>query len=457
MAGNYVCAGFETIAAILEKFVNGDRYDNHFKLTDIADFFDHTCNKYLHSFGQNFKGKKRYDKYVANEIRMFKICNELQIFNKSEYILDSGGFQISIGFLDERQTQDLYDLYYNFLVENKDLYHRAFVLDIPPGPGCQIFRNFEEVYNLNEKSYLHAASMPQEILDKLIYIHHFRTPKLWEIYTKIMDDNELFDKFNYHGTGGIVANMSSDMIIPCIIYILPLIPLINRAKRAGRSRLDFHILGGATYRDVLFYQLFTRHIKHVHDIDVNITYDSSTIFKGLMVGRYIHIVDEDVIRKVDIRQHNLPMRFKDDIKVIDAYRNALRAMSDMFGWKPIPLDEVYCKDSGTFHYENRTYTVLYMLYMSWMVEASLAEKADRIYPLYRDGHLEEFNKEISEITRRINSGKITKKQKSKSRSVIKSLDMLTSLDENFCEYIVKKFLAKDEFVDLMGGRKSLRF
>ena len=110
---------------------------------------------------------------------------------------------------------------------------------------------------------------------------------------KILDENNLFDKFKHFSTGGIVANMSTDLIIPCIIYILPLIPLLNRAKKFGRKYLNFHILGGAGFRDVLFYELFKIHVMEKHGIELNITYDSSGIFKALMIGRFIHIVKNE--------------------------------------------------------------------------------------------------------------------------------------------------------------------
>ena len=451
MASSYVCAGFETIAAITKKFMSGDRFDDHFKVEDIENMFGQSCNKYLHSFGQNFRERKNYKKYVANEVRMFNICHDLGIFKQSEFFVDSGGFQISVGLLGKDQMQSLYDLYHQFLIDHVNLYDRAFVLDIPPGPGCKIYDNFQQVYDINKMSYLHANNLPDEVKKKMVYIHHFRTPQLWDIYTRIMDESDLFNEFTYHATGGIVANMSSDMMIPCIIYILPLIPLLARAKKYGRSRLDFHILGGATYRDILFYEFFKVHVMKKHNIDLHITYDSSTIFKGLMVGRHLYVLEDGVIRKLDVREWKLDLRYGSDKKIIESYRNAVRRMSDRFGIKPVPMDEVYAEDSGTFHYENRMYSVLYMLDFYTRIEEFLREYVHMIYPLYESGEWEEFGMQLTEITKNINGGRITKKQTSKCQSIRKSLDMLTDLDEDHCHYIVNKFLAKDEFTDLMNG------
>jgi len=68
-----------------------------------------------------------------------------------------------------------------------------------------------------------------------------------------------------------------------------------------------------------------------------------------------------------------------------------------------------------------------------------------------------LNEKISEVTRNMNEGKKTKKQISKSNSVITSLDMLTKLDEEYCKYIVTKFLEKDEFTSLSSNNKNILF
>ena len=90
-----------------------------------------------------------------------------------------------------------------------------------------------------------------------------------------------------------------------------------------------------------------------------------------------------------------------------------------------------------------------MLFMYSEVQEAMRLRAAELYEQYEAGDLEGFAIGCEQTTRNINSGKITKKQKAKSQSIIRSLDMLTDLDETYCEYIINKFLAKDEFVDLI--------
>ena len=54
------------------------------------------------------------------------------------------------------------------------------------------------------------------------------------------------------------------------------------------------------------------------------------------------------------------------------------------------------------------------------VELLMREKSEKIYPVYESGDRESFIFEAETITRNLNSGKISRKQISKSNSIIKS-------------------------------------
>ncbi len=409
---------------------------------------------------------------------MFTKCRDMRIFDDCNFIVDSGGFQISVGKLTRRESDLLYKMYYEFLEEHHQVYDKAFILDIPPGPGCEIFHNFEDVYKQNLDSYEQARNLPDHVRKKVIYVHHFRTPKLWEIYTKILKDTEMFPDFEYHGTGGIVANMSSDMSIPCIIYVLPLIPLINQAIKYGRNYLNFHVLGGANFRDVLFYELFKITMKKKHNFDLNMTYDSSGPYKQVMHARFLHAKDNaGYIRKMSIKPKDMHQRFyhgerldtgefengdgSDGITTETHYQYLMDQLADKWGFKRINIDSgygMYKNKSGiyteTFHADVKAYSTLYALNIYSEIHNEMRAFAERVYPMYASGALEEFYEECFDITRVINQGKLTKKQKIKSFSIPVSLDMLTNLDEDGCEYLVKKYLAKDEFIELFDDPRT---
>ena len=136
MRSDYICAGVQTLNNILENFYRDPErgFDNHFTRIDLSRFFDKTCNAFLHSFGQNLRKRKNMEGYAENEAKMLRGMKEGTIFSQSEIVVDSGGFQVSMGDLDLEQTKSLLDIYHGFLEEHKDVYDRAFVLDLPP---CQ--------------------------------------------------------------------------------------------------------------------------------------------------------------------------------------------------------------------------------------------------------------------------------------------------------------------------------
>lgn len=453
----YVLAGFETLAGIVNNFINNTkgRYNNNFSRKDVSNFLSKTCSGFLHSYGQNFPNRRNYSKYNKVEASLFQRSRDYGLFDDSEFFVDSGGFQISIGRLNREESKLLLKMYYDFLREYHHVLDRAFVLDTPPGPGCTAFDNFEDVWKWNLDSYMEASNLPQEIRDKIIYIHHFRTPKLWEIFSDILRDHNMFSRFKYHGTGGVVANISGDMSIPCVIYVLPLIPLLNECKKVNRDHLDFHILGGSSFRDILFYELFQLHVLKKHGIKLDITFDSSGLFKGLMVGRFIQILDGDIMRKVDIRSLKLDKRIGTETRARVMYKEKMDELASKYSFKPIVMDEVYNSKTGTFFEEVKVYTMFYMLDQFLEVRNMLREIVQKVYLLYEAGNISEFIGSLIDITKNLNNGKITRKQKAKAHSVSKSLDMLTNLDEEYCEYVVKKFLAKDEFVNLDSDRKVI--
>lgn len=448
MTSNYVCAGFETLASILNRFLNSSDWDNHFYREDIDRFFSNTTNKFLHSFGQNFKGAKDFNKFCTKKYDLLNRCRSYGFFQGSEFILDSGGFQASIGVFGADLTNELIELYHKFLNEYSDSIDRAFVLDLVPGPGCKLFEHFSEVYNKNLETYTRASNLPQSVKEKMTYIHHFRTPELWRIFKKLLKDEDLFSQFNYHATGGIVANQASDVQVPYIIYILPLIPLINEALKHNRSTLYFHILGGAGYRDVLFYEFFRKLVYEEHGLDLQISYDSSGIFKGLMIGRNVYVFDNGVVRKINLRERFLETRHKNAETINGLMERTLNDMANRHGFKELKFNSIYSEDSGTFHREVQVYLMLHMLDMYSNITNYAKSKVDELYPLYKSRELDDFALSVRDLVANFNGEKRTKKQMVKANSLINSLDLLKELDEDKCERLVTKFLAKDEFSEL---------
>jgi len=453
----FVCAGFETLSSTLFRFMKGDstgkfsRFDDHFTVESIRKMIPQIISGILHSFGQDFADKKKLGKYVAKEAKVFTLAKKEGFLADVDFYMDSGGYQAASGRVSKEKTFDLINLYHEFLVEHHDVYDKAFILDIPPGPDCVVYDNWKEVYEMNSKTYNMAAELPKHVRDKMIYVQHFRTPRQWEIFNRIRKEGDLFDKFQYHSTGGVVANLQSDMIIPCISYVLPLVPMLNDCIKAKRKVLNFHILGGSNFRDMMFYEMFRKHVDETFKIELNITFDSSGLFKSLMMGRQLYILDENSnsVKKTDIRSHRSNRRFYHTEFTTDQFLiNKLNMMANKFHLKQLNINNIYSPETGTLYDEIRAYGMLYMLDFYSEMQTVIRKYVEETYHLYKDGEIAEFNHRNINFTKYLNSGKMTKKQTVKTSSLAKSLDILTSLDEEYCEYIVNTFMAKDEVVKL---------
>jgi len=141
----YILAGFETLATIINNFILNTKgqYSNNFTRHDYSKFLGQTCSGFLHSFGQNLAKKKKTTNHIKQEVEVFQKCRNMKLFDHSDFICDSGGFQISIGKFDTKQAHRLIDLYYDFLENHHSVIDKAFILDVPPGPGCKVFNSYQ--------------------------------------------------------------------------------------------------------------------------------------------------------------------------------------------------------------------------------------------------------------------------------------------------------------------------
>jgi len=459
LRSNYLLAGFESLASILERWMTGKKagFNSNFTRECISNFHKKTMYGFLHSFGQNFSGRKSYKKYVKDEAEIFNKCRRSGFYNDGTFFVDSGGYQASIGKLQKKEVSTLVELYHEFLENECDSYDRGFILDLTPGPGCELFTDFKQVYDLNLQTYTRAANMPEKVRKKIVYIQHFRTPKLYETFNRLLKENDFFSKFDHFATGGMVASSAAGSELPCMIYVIPLIQLINEALKHNRKNINFHILGGAGFKEILYYELIQKHVKKVHDIELIISYDSSGIFKGLMIGRVIPIFYENILYKLDLRTNNINMRFKDKYTGKDIFLREIKDFAINNNFKVLNQSEIYDDSTGTFFEDIKIYSMLYMLEIYSKIQTYMKDFADVNYKLYEEKDFIQLNTLVNKESNNLADGRITNTQRSKSNSLINTLDMLTNLDEDYCQYIVKKVLSKDEFTNLTHKPTILSF
>ena len=80
---------------------------------------------------------------------------------------------------------------------------------------------------------------------------------------------------------------------------------------------------------------------------------------------------------------------------------------------------------------------------------------EELYPIYENGERSEFNFHIEKVFRSINAGKITRKHNAKFHALGRTLDLLTTLNEDHLKHIVKTYLAHTEFTNLIDDKNIL--
>lgn len=460
-AGQYIVAGVDTVCSLVDRFLNKFNDRNYFSSELYSSFLSQTVNKYLYSFGTglSYKTKKLSKKHVERITRETHRIKNCGFMDNTKLFIDSGGFQVSMGAVTTDFMPTFIKMYHDFLQNENQYYEHAFSLDLPPGPGSEnIFSSYQQIENLNRMSYQMSSNMPQQVKDKMIYIHHFRTPSLYKTWSKFLWDENLADGYNYFGTGGIVANMAADTTIPIIIYTIPLSSIVRYAKNKNIKSFNFHILGGANYTDLFYHKLFSYHIKKVHDLDVNITYDSSAIFKGLVIGRFVPVMKlNNCLVKMDLRSSKLHLRF-DDTTINEKIYQLMDIVSDTYNFRKIieSEDPVYNQKTNTFSHSIHMYLMAYLLHIYRKIEQIAEESVEEFYPYYEAGQIKEFDSKCIELTRRLNQGKRTRKQKAKTYSIFKSLKLLTELDEDYNKFLVNKFMSVSD-ISVMDGSGTIKF
>lgn len=458
--GEYVVAGADCFVSFLANFIDSTN-NQYFDDDKLKTFINNSVSRYLYSFGSglSYKSQKISKNHTAKVVTEINKIISRPFMKDSKLYIDSGGFQVAMGAIKTDDMPLFIKMYHDFIDNNFSKFSYAFSLDLPPGPesASKIFRSYEQLENLNKLSYETAAALPQNRKDKMIYIHHFRTPSLYNTWSKFLWEYNLADGFTNFATGGIVANSSTDIFIPIIIYTIPLSEILRYAISKGMKKFNFHVLGGANYIDVFYHKLFSYHIKQVHNIDVTITYDSSAIFKALAVGRFIPVFSDDGnLMKMDLRSNGLHLRFDNTTTIEDKVFDLINNIARNFDFKELNKvdDPIYSEnDKGKIVLTKRLYMYMICYYLEAyrMLELISENFVREIYPLFVEGKIDEFDERCYAFAQKFNQGKNTKKQKTKIASLYKSLCVLTDMDAEYNKHIIDKFMSCDDISTMNNG------
>lgn len=444
--GGFVAAALPAIRAHFNSILK--YYPGYMEIDTINKFLLDNCNKYLTSVGFGIKPHLPIDKRVFGRYKkQFDNMRSRPYLKGCELIMDSAGYSFQVGQIPKEKTGEWVDSYHEFISDNIEYLKNALLFDPVPGAVNAVVDSYAEMEKLNVMSYSKANDLSKKVKDKIMYIHHFRTPQIYKLFRKMMFEYDLAKDFNSFSTGGLVSfSKGCQGRPPCNMYIIPLIDTILLAKKRGLKKFRFHVLGDADFKSILFHKFVEKHVREVHDIGIEITFDSTTIMKTFMLGRYMFVpmYEDHSIWKMFIRTHDLHMRWKDKGTVEDYFYELVNDIAKEYNFKHIT------SKNEPMYENNRLTRILYayglcvMLKLYNLCENWCEEAVDALYPLYKSGQTFEFDKNIEIYMKNFNNGKISKKMYSRSSAVYKSLDMLTNLDVDYCKYLVQRYLSQDE-------------
>ena len=436
-------------------------YPGYMEPETINRFLLDNCDKYLTSVGFGIKPHLPIDKRVFGRYgKQFHNMRSRPYLKGCELMLDSAGYSFQVGQIPKEKASEWVDLYHNFVIDNAQYLNNAFLFDPVPGSSRSIIESYDEMERLNVMSYTKASNLPEHARKKMMYIHHFRTPQINKLFKKLLFEYEFGNNFDSFATGGLVSfSNGCQGRPPCNMYIIPLIAIILHAKKRGLKNFRFHVLGDSDFKSVLFHKFVERHVKEVHDIKIEITFDSTAIMKTFMLGRYLYvpIPENKSIHKMYIRRQDLHMQWKDRGTVEDYFYKLSNDIAEEYNFKKIG------PENEPIYENNRLTRILYAYGLCVMIklyrqcENWCSDAVDRLYPLYQTGQILKFDSEIEKSMQRINDGKLSRKLHSRSSAVYNSLDMLTSLDMDYCDYLIDRYLSQDEAESLSSNAKITYF
>lgn len=498
--GNFVSAALPSIATHCKNTIAD--HSDYLADEQVASFFHSNINKFLTSIGvvisklsndpvlrkKQISSNRMSTDLVKKYVNILEQFNSYRFLKGTERIIDSGAFSLQVGYFDRVEIPQFIDLYHHeFLANQSHNFDYAFLFDVAPGAKECPFYSFRDMYDLANESYRIAGTLNENVRNKLIYVHHFRTPNINKIYKKLLQDHA--HNFQHFSTGGLVSFSKTGDSPPVIMYVIPLIHIIQHAKQRNLKKFRFHVLGGSEWKDIIGHKFFQRHIKELFDIDVEITFDSSTLFKTMCLGRYTFMPDFESkgIRKLSLRSEKQHLydegrrSSKKNLKTnAETFCELVNEAITPHGMKPLNLDEIDLYDgyippvdgiinehtspSGSMNRLTYTYGMFQLLRLFKIVEDWCDEFVDELYPLYVSGNEEDkikINNRLENIMMQLNGGEVLSATvAAKSTTIINSLELLNSLKKNpdnvlnVCDELIDIYMAKSECEQLQPRTKK---
>ncbi len=207
--------------------------------------------------------------------------------NNKTLFLDSGGYQLIKNDIKPNRFREWIDTYHTVMEYNHKDIDKIFSLDVNGNISP------EKMLELNDYSIKESQKLLKkypDLKDKQLFVIQSRTPELLDIWTELMQVNEVHESHDHYALGGLVGLRTKiNHIVPMTMW------LIDYLKGHGKKPKSLHYLGQSSLLVMILASWFEK------EYGIEITMDSSSIFRPqspkavmpvLYQGNLIESIDE---------------------------------------------------------------------------------------------------------------------------------------------------------------------
>ena len=261
------------------------------KINLTSEIVFHYFDNYLASMGEPttskawtlFQLNKHFKKLINGSIKIKKEFKDKKLF------IDSGGFQIIVGYINQNRVIEYIDSYHFLLQKYKNNIDYIFFLDITNKGWDK-----KTLIKLNDLSFNKSINLIKkfpELKDKQIFICHTRTLPLFELWNDLMDKHNIYQYYERYSFGGLVGlkketNAKFSHFVPFTFWLLSKI-IHNKGKIK-----HIHMLGQSSRLAIFTSIILENIIKEKLNIDLEITMDSSELMRFTKIDHKLPLLNK---------------------------------------------------------------------------------------------------------------------------------------------------------------------
>ena len=210
--------------------------------------------------------------------KIFKNFNEITDPNLKTLLLDSGGFQILMGYISKNRLHEYIDTYHFLLkkfhnhFESEDIETLIFSLDVLNKKLSKT-----EIFKYNKysiESSLKIFEQYPKLKNRQLFIVQSRFPETLEIWKTIIKDNNIFDIYSRYSFGGLVG-LKKETNAKFLHFSFMTMWLLTYARSQGKREVIKHIhMLGQSSRLAIITAVIMEEI-----LNIKITMDSSEVLR----------------------------------------------------------------------------------------------------------------------------------------------------------------------------------